>query len=438
MFVDDFFKMEDDFKLFDLKSKEGFLVWDIIRFDVHLKYTFPEIYHSKKKHNFSFAVLIVGAVKTIRSIFIFLFLRANNIVFSFSRYLGEDGMMFDKASENVIQELQKDLIVVERFKALKKYRHPIEYNFARSYTNFFSRVFPVKLSDNILKLIDVALFNSLGERKVSFDDLNRYYSQFYYQYKFYKFFLKLKKAKRIFYVLNGVQKGLITAAHELGIEVIEMQHGRIGIDHLAYSYPDFINKEDSIILPDYFLTFGKYWGKNFNLPTSILPIGNDFFVKNKSIQEEDGSVLFISSIIHAEELSKLAIRFASERPGIQINFKLHQNEYKHIKNYLQKFKDYPAIHVYTNEYEIDFLINSSSLVVLINSTALYEALDYGKKVAIYKRVNFESHADCFDIANVFLFENTIELQNIYMHEGIKQRGVFFEEFNRAKFREIFG
>ncbi len=432
MIVDDFFEMEEKYKLFDLKTKENFSVWDIFRYHIHLKYIYPDGLPMEDNVRFSFLVYIMGFIKVIFSCISFFFKKADIIVFPNSRYVDQNELLFDKACENVIQELSDRVLIVERFKGLKNYLHSIEYNFVRLYRNMYSKLLKYELPGEILEKIDLALLETFDEVKISHTEINQLYTHFILEYRYYRFFLKFKKAKRIFLVQNGLQKGMIAAAKKLKIEFIEIQHGRIGIDHLAYSYPDFISKDDPILMPDYLLTMGSYWGKGFNIPSQVIPVGNDYFVKEQSQQKPDGSILFISSIIHGEELSKLAVKFAKANPKIVLNFKLHQNEIREIRKYSELFSGFSSIHIYTNEVELDTLIEKSILIVLINSTALYEALDSGKKVAIYKKVNFESLADCFDIPNVYFFESLGELHDILNYKNVTQQISFFESFNSKK------
>ena len=79
-------------------------------------------------------------------------------------------------------------------------------------------------------------------------------NRFNIQYKIYKFWFKLIKPKYIFLVCYYDKQYIIKAAHELGIKVIEIQHGIISSTHTAYYSILDLDKNH---LPDYLLSFGK-------------------------------------------------------------------------------------------------------------------------------------------------------------------------------------
>ncbi|MBN1462950.1 MAG: hypothetical protein JW922_04645, partial [Paludibacteraceae bacterium] len=286
------------------------------------------------------------------------------------------------------------------------------------------------------KYIEDALINTFGDLKISYDELNKLYNFFLKDYRYYRFYFKLKGVKRLFLVQNGIQKGLFAAANSLGIEIFELQHGSFGKDHLAYSYPSSINPASNIFVPNYLLTFGKSWGKNMNIPMRVIPIGNDYFTSSHPKVISDDSVLFVSSIIHGEELSKLAVSLSRKYPNRKINFKLHTNEYFKISFYESLFKDYPNICILKNEKDLSELIANSTLVVLINSTVLYEAINQKVKVAIYKKINYLSQSDTFKLPNVYLFDNLDELQKAIDAEKKESDVVFFEKFDQELFYKL--
>ena len=189
-------------------------------------------------------------------------------------------------------------------------------------------------------------------------------------------------------------------------------------------------------MPQYFLTLGESWGFNINIPTRKFVLGNDYFVTKKYEEKLDHSLLFISSVIHGETLSKVAIEYAGMFPDIQIKFKLHPNEYFNEENYKYLFADYPKIRVLKNEFELGVLIARSEIVVLINSTVLYQALDQGAKVAVLKVLNYESQSECFNLPNVFLFDTVEELEKAVSAEKKECNVTFFEKFNKDVFNKL--
>lgn len=432
MFVDRFFEMEKKCNFFELKSEEGFPVWDILRFSIYQKYTFPPVSHiGRNKLSLSF-IYSVGLLRVFFSLFSFCFKKAPVIFFTYGRNIDENGKLFDKCCENIIRQTDRYLIV-ERFRALKKYRYPIEYNFVQFYKNFSRE--KVKISDEIANKIIEALAESFGESKVTKDELDRIYTDFMKGYAYYRFFFRLKRPEKVYFIGNGLQKGMVAAAHSLGIQIEEIQHGMFERDHLAYSYPSFIQKHDkAVIFPDVFYTMGALWGAGVNIPTLIIPVGNDYFANTSCNESPDGSILFISSIIHEADLSELAIDFVQKNPSISINFKLHPNEFRDEKKYIKRFAAYSNIHLLRNEIALPVLIAKAKIVVLINSTVLYETLNQGGKVAIYKKVNYESQVGCFNHPNVYLLDGIDDLEKAYDAPKKDIKEAFFDKFDVEKFK----
>jgi len=425
MFVADFFEMEEKCNLFDLKSNEGFPLWDIIRFEVYGKYTSFEASHISRNKFLLLLISVVGMVKVFFSFFSFLFRKAPILIFPNSRYLDENEKLFDKSCENVIGHIKEKYIIVERFKALKKYRYPVEYNYVLFYKSIASS--KCSLPDVIVDQIINSLIGYLGEAKITKDEINKIYRNFIKEYSYYRFLFKLKRARKVYFVLNGIQKGMIAAAHSLNMEIHEFQHGKIDKAHLAYSYPISISRGSQTISPDVFYTMGSLWGKGLNIPTEIIPLGNDYFaISAHSNVEKDNSLLFISSFLHESYLSALAIDFIEKFPSVKIKYKLHPGEYRDVKKYEKRFSAYSNISVLKNEISISELISKATIVVLIDSTALHETLNQGGKVAIYKRFNYE--------LNVYLIDNVDDLKKAYDAPTIDSKEIFFDKFDLSKLK----
>lgn len=107
-----------------------------------------------------------------------------------------------------------------------------------------------------------------------------------------------------------IQKGMIAAALDLNMQVVELQHGSFNREHLAYSYPSWVHRSVYVIFPQFVLTLGQFWGTGMNIPAlKVVPIGNNCFVPDHSPVENDGSILFISSMIHGNDLAEVARNF---------------------------------------------------------------------------------------------------------------------------------
>ena len=433
MVVDDFFEMEKECKLFDLRTEDDTPIWDLVRMYVYLKYYFPK---SDQNHEvqetsvLNYLNFIKGFFKTI---YYFLFNKADFFFLPVSRNTDKNGKYFDKASMSAIKAMGRNAFIFELQSVNRKYK----YAAANNYIEYIKKLRRNKseLPLSIYTKIEEALIAFFNECKVSHRELNNIYQDYKFDEKYYGKIFKIKKVKKIFITNNGFKKGIFKAAKNLNIPVYELQHGSFEKDHLAYSYPSFVKPKEKILLPDYLLTVGDYWGSYFNVPIKKLSIGNDsFFSKHSS--SNDKSILFVSSKIHGKELYLIAKALAFQFPDININFKLHSNEYSDEIFYTHEFKEYKNIRVIKSEIDIQELISKAVIVILISSTVLYEALSQNKKVAIYKKVNYTGLQNIFNLPNVYLFDKADEISEILKRETINNKVNFFKAFDSKSFQEI--
>lgn len=428
MFVDTFFKMEEEHRLFDLKESD-LPIWDILRYDIYYKYYFPEINRShsqlSRRRLVDYLKILLDFIYTV---LYFLFNNSENLILPCSRYKDDANRYFDRASYNIIQSLPSKFI-------LETQSIYLTYLY-KSATNYLTVIKPVYnkkhvVSQNTLTIVFKALRSTLGEVKVDEQFINRIYTDYLIEYKYYSFLFKVKSMfKKVYFVQNGTQKGLIAAAKKRGISVIELQHGSFEKDHLGYSYPYSVDYSSNILMPDYLFRLGPYWGQKMNIPIqNIITSGNDFFVNNETECSEE-IVLIVSSIIHQHELLPLAIQLASIFPHKEIVYKLHFNEYSTKENSLSYFKNTSNVKVICSESSVSTLIAKSEFVIAINSSALYEAISIHKKVFIYQKANFEALLPLLGFSNVIFFSDLAQIMPFVNENSIIDNNVnFFQKFN---------
>ena len=153
----------------------------------------------------------------------------------------------------------------------------------------------------------------------------------------------------IFVVVAYENQAVVAAAKDLGIKVIELQHGTISDYHLGYSYPLKTRLDGEIkYFPDQILTFGDYWINEDNCPISkedIIPIGFPYFEAQSkdymNIQPDEHQILFISQGVIGKYLSKLAYQLADKSKDFKIIYKLHPGEYETWK---ENYPELSSIH----------------------------------------------------------------------------------------------
>lgn len=115
-----------------------------------------------------------------------------------------------------------------------------------------------------------------------------YIKRFWVGYKIKRLFFRIYRPKAIFVVCYYSYSDVIKAAKDLGIKVIEVQHGAIGKVHPSYN----INIElDRSFFPDFLLAFGEndveiLKNSKFVGPCNIIPVGSFYleYMKKRNIK----------------------------------------------------------------------------------------------------------------------------------------------------------
>lgn len=189
---------------------------------------------------------------------------------------------------------------------------------------------------------------------------------------------------------------LTQAAKRRKIPVVELQHGTINKYHLAYSFPN--GRHDSPYLPDYIFSFGKFWSMHVDFAidkSKILDTGYAFFTERtkKYLGKKPSAnnrILFISQGSIGVELSKFAVSLATLKPGWHIDYKLHggeQRTWQQKYTWLSSDKNITVID--NNAVDLYELISQATYVVGVSSTAVYEALAFGKRVFLVNLPSIE-------------------------------------------------
>lgn len=182
------------------------------------------------------------------------------------------------------------------------------------------------------------------------------------------------------------------AAKELGIKIIEMQHGRINA-HEGYWYED--QSLEGKILPDYFLTYGQWWKDQINLPQfcKVEVVGNPYLDRQIELyprKKRDNMVLSVfSNPQNGKVLSEFifSIQNYCIEHNIKILYKLHPNEKKVWK------EEYPLLLQMKNTTifesgSVYSILAESDAAIGINSTVFFEALAY-KDIRLFIYTNGE-------------------------------------------------
>lgn len=434
MLCDDFFKMELECELFNLKDDRVDQFWDVVRREVYMEY-----YHrghaagnSHKNEVKSYRLVrLISAIFQDLSYYISK-LGVRSLVISNTRYVDAMGLQFDKASDNIISALGSDAFIMNQRTQGIKYKYRFTSGILLGYfINKYKRYSANECNKN---RIHESLIKYLGEDLLPKGLIDNAYRGFLAKRAYFDFLFTVKRFKTVYFVQNGNLKGMVAAAKKHHIKTIEIQHGSFEVSHPAYSYPSGISYSDSrILMPDYMATFGPYWGHNFNLPVNeILPIGNDFYYQTPKRAVPENHIVIVSSSVHANYLIPFTLQLASKYKDIKIYYKLHSGE--GIDN--AAFKDCNNVIVISEEYNATELIYKAALVIAINSTVLYEALNFNRKIAIVKVLDYEGQRSLFNLPNVFLIDTIDDIKDALAAQTTEDSPEFFTSFNEELFKDV--
>lgn len=280
--------------------------------------------------------------------------------------------------------------------------------------------------------------------------LSTHILNFKYDYKKYKELFKKRNPKKVFVVVAYENQAIVKAAKDLGIEVIELQHGTISDYHLGYSYPEKTRLGGEIFyFPDKILTFGDYWINDGTCPVdskNIVPVGFPYFeIQSKDFLDfevKDNQILFISQGVIGKYLSKIACELAENLDEYDIIYKLHPGEYETWR------ENYPEL-VKANEMDNFIVVDNgetplyqyfaeSSYQVGAFSTAIYEGLMFNCKTFIVDLPGVEYLEDLIEkgyVCKVTDVHNLIEALEIFDAKNY-DKDFFFKNFDKNLLKRV--
>ncbi|WP_289060218.1 hypothetical protein [uncultured Zobellia sp.] len=286
-------------------------------------------------------------------------------VFSSSQtrfYINEDS--FDRVSTGLLKYLEGYVLFenpIPKGKTESKKLQKGEYYVGMSWVYLIQFII-LKLSKNP-KIENLNLLETYLKKDIS--KIKYIYHRIQAGKKLYNVLFKFYKPKAIFVVCYYSNFELILAAKKNNIPVIELQHGLVTDSHRAYHYKE---KQPSNLLPDYFLSYGKYASDiviegNLFEKTQVLDYGYTFI---EEVQER-------LSISH--ELQEIKKSF---KKTVCITGQLEITDaplLKIILNISHKFPDICFIFK-PRHYVQDESFNSSPNFVRLGSINTYELLKY--------------------------------------------------------------
>jgi hypothetical protein len=328
------------------------------------------------------------------------FVKADYLVLSNSDQRKEINDFFvDKSADyinlSISNTLHIELPVFKHFSRNKlKFKRVVSHLPLRFLEAIYSKLFLRNAKIDGLEIIDK--LNSDFNLSISGKDIGM---RFLAQYQIMKWLLVVKKPKAIFLTVSYMKHGYVLAARDLGIPVIEMQHGIV--TKSSFGYTNY-KKVNPFLFPNYFLSYGEgvkdvFTDGNYTFSQSqIIPIGHYYldlilkgkegaFVLNKQIENADVSVsVSLQDDSVGNQIVPILMDVANKRPNWIIVFvprKKEPAEYKKM--------NLPANIIFLPELNVYEVIALCDVHTTVFSTCAIEAPTLGKPNVL---INLENKA----------------------------------------------
>ncbi len=447
-----FFQMEIKERFFALRAPNGDPFWDFVRFEIFLS-LFDEVNKSDQLPSVNVNRIPLNPVRKFYGALSKVSSMANQwvrlkrirpadfAVYVCSRYNDSDGGAIDFASDDAVRTLsqvgsilriesQQNLLYDLNINTLigiasRVYRPPATYqHYLRDMGNVIADAARKYFAVEALHLLEI---------------VRSTYSIQLVQQRVWREVLDRSRPRLVLMTQNGIQKGLISEARKRHIPVIECQHGVINLMHPAYSYPPDLSAGETVLVPDALLLFSEYWKHQCRMPgTQMVAVGNNRFTSAGARSTRTGPAVFVSAEIFHKFLSPLAVELAQSMPNQAFIMKLHPAQLPDRAKIETDYRGIPNLAVVGMEKSIRELMADASDVIVVQSTAAYEALDHGVPVHILRKGGYVSHQDLFSRPDVHLFFTGRELREELFKPARQHAGGsrFFETFNHAVFSKF--
>lgn len=416
-----FWELENKYNLLDIEL-HSVKSWQLIRFKLYRKIV--EIIQIQEKAHTVLTkpqkiMMLLGYIKN--SIFKnpFFVSQSDVLVVSHPRVKKVDGKYIDIYTKYFIQELlDANVKFVELEspylgKHLKNNQPYVIYSdFIILLKNFLKFFIPFSLNHEQKKLI--TNINDFFSKKFAYsidikDTLIRESREFKVDYWLYKILLTRIKPKVLYVVVSYGFMPIIKAAKDLNIKVIELQHGTLSPYHLGYSFPN--RKKELDYFPNEFLVWNDFWKNYMNFPILDNNIKIKSFTymsiylkKYANVVKKDQVVILSQGNI-GNQLAKLLLEEIELFKDFKVIYKLHPGEY-------DRYNEYPALKSMISKYsnvelveDVDLyhLLAESKYQIGVNSTALYEGLEFGCETILFNTVGVEYMDKFIEFNDLHLF-----------------------------------
>lgn len=422
-FMDSFLEFERQFEMFKVRIN-NIRVWHYIRFSVYDSLiekkgniAWGKRLNQKNVSSKKFEELVHYMFKRYISCNQFFAHKRDILIISHGRKYKEDNKYYKCPYTYLLDEYLSDSHYILDGKTLDgNYELQRSHNILYCDINAFNKIKQVKFPKETVskrevdnRIIDpIEMYFKINiEREIKkkwLDLINSFIDMRKYYIKYFSYMLKKINPKIILiaYAYGFDRMVLCEVAHKMHIPVVELQHGTIGPDVVAYN---FYNRMQLNSFPDYIFTFGQYEKKStrFPIPKShIIPTGYPELENNyNKCKKKTGNkkvILFISQTLIKIAQFANAVAQKIDADKYQIIFQLHPFEYSSWKSTIGKYLIHPNIKVVGSyNHTVYESLAQADWVVGNYSTVLSEAQMFDVKVAVLK-------LDMYEVVR-FLYQN---------------------------------
>lgn len=419
-----FWNLESELDLLDLEV-QNVKIWQIIRFRVY-RYLIEVTNIQEQGHT---KLSKIGKLKLIvpfifHSIIHNPFLKktCDIIVLSHPRPKQVGNRVIDIYTQYFIDELEKNHTNYLELEHSYLGKHLKDKNKNYSYTDFIvlmaniiKKLSYINMLPNELKLIK-EINNSLSKSFNMKIDISPIFIDNIKSFKvkrfLYKRLFRKLNAKKLYLCTAYDNPDIVCAAKEEQIEVIEFQHGVFSAYHLGYSYP---NREKELdCFPDKFLVWNQYWKDLIQLP---IPYQNieikpfQYLLNSKAMYKDEKKIdqlIVISQGGVGNLIAHCLVEKIALFSKLKIIYKLHPGEYDRYHTY-KDLKTLQLLHPnieLVEEADLHQLQAKSKYQIGVNSTALYEGVEFGCETLL------------LDIPGIEYMDKFINFYNLHKHDNL--------------------
>ena len=273
----------------------------------------------------------------------------------------------------------------------KFYKRYLDYiNLMRNVKNRFVSIKLNNAQTEILNNLEEEIGEFINIREI----LLKRVKNFSISYPIYKKILQKTSPKEIYVVVSYGRSELIKAAKDLGIKVIEFQHGTYSKYHLGYSYPNYQDNLD--YFPNEFWVWSEYWKNLIDFPIKkenikVFPFKYLELEKKKySLQKIKNQMLVLCQGGLTDGIAKKILDNLERFKQYKLIFKLHPEEYgkSYLYKNLMQLKLQLDVEI-VEDIDLYQLLAESEYQAGVFSTALYEGIEFKCKTILFNLSGIE-------------------------------------------------